>query len=72
MGIPIARACFVAVLAAILFLLGLSLFGVFELGTSLISLGQKSAAASSKSPLKSSFMSGVLATLVATPCTGPY
>ncbi len=69
-GFQLQEPVFVAILAGLLFLLGLSLFGVFELGTSLISLGSKPAS-SSGSPLKSSFMSGVLATLVATPCTGP-
>jgi len=69
-GFQLQEPVFVAILAGILFLLGLSLFGVFELGTSMISLGNKTSA-SSTSPLKSSFMSGILATLVATPCTGP-
>lgn len=69
-GFQLQEPVFVAVLAGILFLLGLSLFGVFELGTSMISLGNKTQS-SDTSPLKSSFMSGVLATLVATPCTGP-
>lgn len=69
-GFQLQEPVFVVALAGILFTLGLSLFGVFELGTSLISLGNKTAS-SSKSPMTSSFMSGVLATLVATPCTGP-
>ncbi|MFN0065723.1 MAG: protein-disulfide reductase DsbD family protein, partial [Chlamydiales bacterium] len=68
-GFQLQEPAFVAVLIAILFLLGLSLFGLFELGTSLISLGSKTKVHSS--PYLSSFMSGVLATLVATPCTGP-
>lgn len=69
-GFQLQEPVFVAILASLLFLLGLSLFGVFEMGTSLISLGNKTASSDS-SPLRSSFMSGVLATLVATPCTGP-
>jgi len=68
-GFQLQEPVFVVILASILFLLGLSLFGVFEFGTSLMSLGQKTT--STRSPLLSSFMSGVLATLVATPCTGP-
>lgn len=67
-GFQLQEPAFVAVLVSILFLLGLSLFGLFEMGTSLISLGNKS---KSGSPLMGSFMSGILATLVATPCTGP-
>jgi thiol:disulfide interchange protein DsbD len=70
-GFQLQEPIFVAILASLLFLLGLSLFGVFELGTSLISVGNKASSIASSSPLKSSFMSGVLATLVATPCTGP-
>lgn len=69
-GFQLQEPIFVAILASLLFLLGLSLFGVFEMGTSLIALGSK-APSSTASPMKSSFMSGVLATLVATPCTGP-
>ena len=69
-GFQLQEPIFVAVLAAVLFLLALSLFGVFEFGTSMISLGNKTTS-STTSPLKSSFMSGILATLVATPCTGP-
>ena len=69
-GFQLQEPVFVAILAGLLFLLGLSLFGVFEMGTSLIALGSKTSSQSA-SPLKSSFMSGVLATLVATPCTGP-
>lgn len=69
-GFQLQEPVFVVILAGILFLLGLSLFGVFELGTSLISLGSKGGS-SSKSPMMGSFMSGILATLVATPCTGP-
>lgn len=69
-GFQLQEPVFVAVLASLLFMLGLSLFGVFEMGTSLIALGSKPVSQGS-SPLRSSFMSGVLATLVATPCTGP-
>ncbi|MBI3900871.1 MAG: hypothetical protein HY324_01815, partial [Chlamydiia bacterium] len=69
-GFQLQEPVFVVILASLLFLLGLSLLGVFEMGTSLIALGNKTST-STTSPLKSSFMSGVLATLVATPCTGP-
>lgn len=68
-GFQLQEPLFVAVMIGVLFLLGLSLFGVFELGTSMISLGSKTQVKSS--PFLSSFMGGVLATLVATPCTGP-
>lgn len=68
-GFQLQEPLFVICLTVVLFLLSLSLFGVFEMGTSLIALGEKTG--SSASPLKSSFLSGVLATVVATPCTGP-
>lgn len=67
-GFQLQEPIFVAVLVVILFILGLSLFGLFEMGVSLIALGSKS---HNRSPLVGSFLSGVLATLVATPCTGP-
>jgi len=69
-GFQLQEPLFVAVMTIIIFLLGLSLFGLFEFGTSMIALGSK-AESKSSSPLMSSFLSGILATLVATPCTGP-
>jgi thiol:disulfide interchange protein len=68
-GFQLQEPGFVAVMIGLLFLLGLSLLGVFELGASMTSMGE--GAKKSSSPYLSSFMSGVLATLVATPCTGP-
>jgi thiol:disulfide interchange protein len=59
---------FVAVLASLVFFLGLSLAGQFELGLSLTSAGGDLA---KKSGLAGSFFTGVLATVVATPCMGP-
>lgn len=67
-GFQLQEPVFVTVLVVVLFVLSLSLFGLFELGTSLIALGNKN---SQSNALKGSFFSGVLATLVATPCTGP-
>ncbi|NGX46149.1 MAG: Thiol:disulfide interchange protein DsbD [Chlamydiae bacterium] len=68
-GFQLQEPIFVALLAMVLFLMGLSLFGLFEMGSSLVSLGQKTSGSSS--PLWGSFLSGVLATVVATPCTCP-
>jgi thiol:disulfide interchange protein len=68
-GFQLQEPMFVSILIFVLFLLGLSLFGLFELGTSMIGVGDK--LSSKGSFFKSSFMGGVLATLVATPCTGP-
>jgi thiol:disulfide interchange protein len=58
----------VAVLASLVFFLGLSLAGQFELGLSLTSAGGELA---QKPGLAGSFFTGVLATVVATPCMAP-
>ncbi len=73
-GFQLQEPLFVASLATVLLVFGLSLFGVFELGTSIASrAGQaQTATRSGYSELFGSFMSGVLATAVATPCTGPF
>ncbi len=62
---------FVAILAAVIFVFSLSLFGVFELGTSFAAKAGQ-ASAKPNAGLVGSFFSGVLATAVATPCTGPF
>ncbi|HEX3435246.1 MAG TPA: protein-disulfide reductase DsbD domain-containing protein [Pseudacidobacterium sp.] len=60
---------FVAVIALLLFFLGLSLAGMFEIGLSLTSAGSNLAA---KHGYAGSFFTGVLAVIVATPCTAPF
>lgn len=67
-GFQLQSPGFVAVLAALIFFLGLSLAGQFELGLSLTSAGGELAG---KPGLKGSFFTGVLATVVATPCMAP-
>jgi DsbC/DsbD-like thiol-disulfide interchange protein/cytochrome c biogenesis protein CcdA len=54
---------------AVLFLLGLNLAGVFEVGTSLTTVGGE---LMSREGYAGSFFTGVLTTLVATPCSGPF
>lgn len=72
-GFQLQEPLFVAILAALLFIFGLSLFGVFELGTSLMSAaGSAQQKTNNRNQLLSSFFSGILATAVATPCTGPF
>ncbi len=72
-GFQLQEPIFVAILAAMLFIFALSLFGLFEIGTSLISVaGQAQQKSSQRNALVGSFFSGVLATAVATPCTGPF
>lgn len=68
-GFQLQSPAFVTVLSVFLFLFGLSLFGVFEIGAALMGVGQK---ASGQSGVWGSFMSGVTATVVATPCTAPF
>lgn len=59
----------VVVLVLLMFILGLNMFGLFEMGTSATSVGGK---LQNKSGHLGSFFSGVLATVVATPCSGPF
>ena len=56
-------------MAALLFFLGLSLAGQFEIGLTLTSAGGSLAA---KQGYAGSFFTGVLAVIVATPCTAPF
>ncbi len=60
---------FVAVMALLLFFLALSLAGMFEIGLTLTSAGSGLA---SKQGYTGSFFTGVLAMVVATPCTAPF
>jgi thiol:disulfide interchange protein len=68
-GFQLQSPLFVGALCALLVLLGMSLTGVFELGTSLSRL---SSGKPKRSGWVGSFLSGALTTLVATPCTGPF
>jgi thiol:disulfide interchange protein DsbD len=53
----------------VFFLMGLNLFGLFEFGSKMTSVGGE---LQSKKGYSGSFFSGVLTTLVATPCSGPF
>ena len=68
-GFQLQSPAFLVVLSVIIFMFGLSLFGVFEIGTSLVGLGGRM---DSGGGIGGSFLSGVLATVVATPCTAPF
>jgi thiol:disulfide interchange protein DsbD len=67
-GFQFQSPAFIAVLAAFMFFFALSLAGQFELGLSLTSVGGELA---QKQGYAGSFFTGVLATVVATPCMGP-
>jgi thiol:disulfide interchange protein DsbD len=68
-GFQLQSPTFVAIIALLIFGLGLNLAGVFEVGMGLTRLGSTGAASTGYS---GSFFSGVLATAVATPCTAPF
>ncbi len=68
-GFQLQSPAFIILLTILLFLFGLSMFGVFEIGTSLTAVGQSS---SNDTGFVGSFSSGILATVVATPCTAPF
>lgn len=70
-GFQLQEPLFVGILAAFLFLFGLSLFGLFEIGAIFASKAGGLQDTENEGYM-SSFMSGVLATAVATPCTGPF
>ena len=61
---------FVAAMAALVFVLGLSLFGVFSVR--LPGTGAGLQAAAGRQGLAGSFLNGVLATILATPCSAPF
>ncbi|MBN19938.1 MAG: thiol:disulfide interchange protein [Bdellovibrionaceae bacterium] len=67
-GFQLQSPVFIGILGGVFTLLSLSLFGVFELGARLMATGHGLA---SLSGWKGSFFSGVLAVVVATPCTAP-
>jgi len=68
-GYQLQNPIVVLVLLLLMFILGLNMFGLFELGTSATSVGGK---LQNKSGHGGSFFSGILATVVATPCSGPF
>lgn len=67
-GFQLQSPVFIAVLALGIFFFALSLAGQFELGLSFTSMGGELA---QKQGFAGSFFTGVLATIVATPCTAP-
>ena len=68
-GFQFQSPVFLSLMAGLLFFLGLSLTGQFEIGLSLTSAGGGLAA---KQGYTGSFFTGVLAVIVATPCTAPF
>jgi thiol:disulfide interchange protein DsbD len=68
-GFQLQSPLFVALLVYLFVLMGLSFSGQLTVGTRLMNLGQS---ATQGQGLTASFMTGLLATLVASPCTAPF
>jgi thiol:disulfide interchange protein len=68
-GFQFQSPIFLFLMAGLLFFLGLSLAGQFEIGLTLTSAGGSLA---QKQGYTGSFFTGVLAVIVATPCTAPF
>ena len=68
-GFQFQSPVFVTVVAWLLFAVGLSLSGVYEIGGSLMGRGQSLAGRGGRT---GSFFTGVLAVAVASPCTAPF
>jgi thiol:disulfide interchange protein DsbD len=68
-GFQLQTPVFVAVLAYLMFAMGLSLSGVADFGAGVSATGGRLAG---RSGLTGTFFTGVLATIVATPCTAPF
>jgi thiol:disulfide interchange protein DsbD len=68
-GFQLQSPWLVGFLSLLLFAIGLNLLGVFELSGRLQNMGAGSV---NKSGPASSFLTGVLAVIVATPCTAPF
>ncbi|MES2220387.1 MAG: thioredoxin family protein [Acidobacteriota bacterium] len=68
-GFQFQSPYFVACMALLFFFLGLSLAGMFEIGLSVTCVGGELAR---RGGYSGSFFTGVLATVVATPCTAPF
>jgi len=68
-GFQLQSSIVVAILALLLFVIGLNLLGLFEFGSRLQNTG---ASLTQKDGFSGSFFTGALAVIVATPCTAPF
>lgn len=73
-GFQLQSPVFVAAIAVLFFWLALNFLGLFEVGGSLMGLGSQYLAKPERPdhPRSAAFATGVLATVVATPCTAPF
>ncbi len=70
-GFQMQEPLVIAALAVMFFLMALNLSGLFEFGTSLQVVAGEAERRAQSDPLRGAFVSGVLATVVATPCMAP-
>jgi thiol:disulfide interchange protein DsbD len=68
-GVQLQYPWLVAIFALVTFLIGLNLYGYFEVGNSLVGVGDGLAR---KEGLTGAFFTGVLATMLGAPCIGPF
>lgn len=68
-GFQLQSPWFVASLVFLFFLMGLAMSGVIEIGTGIMGVGSE---LSEKEGYTGSFFTGVLASVVASPCTAPF
>ena len=68
-GFQLQEPLFISLLVYLFFILGLSFSGVVHIGGSLMGIGQNLIAGS---PAKGAFFTGVLAVVVASPCSVPF
>ncbi len=70
-GFQLQSPAFVTLLAMLFMAMALNLSGVFEIGLGLQTAAGNIEMAGSRGELRDAFLSGALATIVATPCTAP-
>ncbi len=68
-GFHLQSTWFVSLLVFLFFVMGLSMSGVVEFGTAIMGVGSE---LQDKEGYKGSFFTGVLASVVASPCTAPF
>jgi thiol:disulfide interchange protein len=68
-GFQLQSPYFVAGLILLFFVMSLTMYGYIEFGQGMMGIGQE---LTQKSGMTGSFFTGVLATVVATPCTAPF
>ena len=71
-GFQLQSPSFVALMALLFVGIGFNLLGAFEVGTTAMNWGGKMQSSAPSDGNRGAFMTGILATVVATPCTAPF